>query len=88
MSKLLKGSGFNQPPKMTITLQHKKKDVLFHVTTMILKDGRVDIMGHINDKGLAEHIFREGLGRLYQYHEKPTQVSAPGLVTFEETPEA
>lgn len=88
MSKLLKGPGFGQPPTMTITLQHKKEDVLFHITTMILKDGRVDIMGHINDKALGEMIFRDGLARLYQYHEKRTLVSAPDMVTFQETPDA
>lgn len=88
MGKLVQGPGFNQPPTMTITLQHKKEDVLFHITTMILKDGRVDIMGHINDKEIAEMIFRDGLARLYQYHEQKTLVSAPGLVTFQETPEA
>lgn len=79
-SKLLKGPGFNQPARMTITIPHAKDDVLFFVTTVVLKSGKIDLVGHINDKGLAERIFQEGLGRLYQYHAGKTLVSAPDLV--------
>lgn len=80
-SKLLKGPRFGQPARMLITLPHPKEDVLFFITTVVLKSGKIDIVGHINDKGLGERIFQEGLGRLYQYHAQKTLVSAPGIVS-------
>lgn len=85
-SKLIKGPAFGQPARMTITVPHPKADVLLFITTVVLKNGKIDLVGHINDKATAERIFQEGLARLYQYHAGKVQVSAPGLVGEETTP--
>jgi hypothetical protein len=68
MSRLLPFTRFNQPPRMSISLPHPSEAVLFHVTIVVLKDGKIDLVGHIGDRALAEHIIRDGMARLLQWH--------------------
>jgi hypothetical protein len=77
MSKLVALPKFNQPIRMQISLPHSPEKVLFYITIVILQDGNVDLVGHLNDEALATKIFVEGLGRLKQWHAGRVQVAVP-----------
>lgn len=75
--KLVKPGAFNTPSTMHVSLSHPQEQVLLYVAIVVLKDGRVDLVGHINDRAVAEQVIRDGMARLLQYHAKGVQVSVP-----------
>ncbi len=66
--KLVKANGFNRPPQYVIHTTQPASTVLAHLAVLLLKNGTVEVQGHIKQLELAHKMLEAAHQRLDQWH--------------------